>query len=374
MTRFGKHPGLLVRQQEPFNAGPAPALLARDFLTPNDLFFVRNHGGVPAVDPDSYRLSIEGLVDRPLVLSMAELKSRPKRTVTATLQCAGNRRRELMDVAPIPNELGWGFEAVGNASWGGVPLCDLLALAGPLAEGRHVAFAGLDTTERHGARFNFGGSVPLAKAAAPEVLLAYEMNGEPLPPVHGAPVRALVPGYIGARSVKWLARIVVQAEPSDNYFQSRAYRLFPPHSTAENVQWEQGMMLGEMSLNSVILIPAETDVMPAGRVVVRGFALAGPGRSVERVDLSIDGGGSWAVADLARETPGAAQTPETAAAAGWTWRLWESRVELGPGLHQLACRAWDSSAQTQPESPAQLWNFKGYMNNAWHRVRVRCRA
>ncbi len=361
-TRFGKHSGILVRQEDPFNAGPAPELLRRGFITPNELFFVRNHGAVPEVDPASWRLAIGGLVKRPLRFSLEELRRLPKATVTATLQCAGNRRVELTRVAPIPNELGWDTEAISTAVWGGVPLRELLAAVEPLPGAEHVAFTGLDETERHGVRFQFGGSVPLDKALGSEVLLAYEMNGQPLPPVHGAPLRTVVPGYIGARSVKWLATIAVQERPSDNYFQAKAYRLFPPHVDTRNVDWESGLMLGELPVNSVICSPGERETLAAGTVEVQGYAMAGGGREVARVDLSADGGRSWTTA---------AVLPED---GRWAWRLWQGRLELSAGEREIVCRAWDSAAQTQPEHPAQVWNFKGYANNAWHRVRVTCVA
>ena len=364
MSAFGKSSGLLVRQGEPFNGGPAAGRLLGSFITPNELFFVRNHGGVPEVDPASYRLAVDGLVERPLSLSLEDLRRLPRASVTATLQCAGNRRLEMMAWQPIKNELPWGTEAVSNAEWSGVPLREVLAAAGAQPGARHVAFLGLDDTERHGHRFNFGGSIPLGKAVHPEVLLADTMNGEPLPPVHGAPLRVVVPGYIGARSVKWLSRITLQETPSDNYFQATAYRLFPPHFGPDNVEWEKGLMLGEAPVNSVILSPAMEGTMeetvPAGRVAVRGWALAGGDRQVARVDVSADGGKTWTVADLGPE------------GGDYTWRLWEAALDLAPGDHEIACRAWDTAAQTQPEHASQVWNFKGYANNAWHRVRVTC--
>ncbi|MGH2524914.1 MAG: molybdopterin-dependent oxidoreductase, partial [Anaerolineales bacterium] len=205
MSNFGKHPDFLVRSASPYNGGPPLGLLREAFVTPNELFFVRNHGNVPRVDPAHYRLSIGGLVKRPRALSLDELRQNfPKRTLTATLQCAGNRREELIEVAPIPDELPWGEEAISNAAWAGAALRDVLGEgpAGIAPEARHVAFAGLDDVQRQGKTLGFGSSIPIEKALSLEVLLAYEMNGEPLPPAHGFPVRAIVPGYIGARSVK----------------------------------------------------------------------------------------------------------------------------------------------------------------------------
>jgi sulfite oxidase len=357
---YGKHPETLVRQEEPFNAGPPPHLVLRSGdVTPVDLFFVRSHGSVPTVDTAAYWLTVEGRVRKPFRISLEELRRLPRTTVAATLQCAGNRRSELMAVQEIPGELPWGSEAIGTAEWGGVPLREVLAAAEPEPDSRHVELTGLDETERHGHRFNFGGSIPLDKARQPEVLLAYEMNGRPLPPVHGAPLRLVVPGYIGARSVKWLSRITVQEEPSSNYFQAKAYRLFPPGVDHGNVVWDSGLMLGSFNVNSLICAPLAGEALAAGPVTVRGWAFAGE-RDVARVDFSADGGTTWSVAELAP------------ARSRWAWRLWQAAVELDPGRHEFVCRAWDSAAQTQPEDPAHVWNFKGYMNDAWHRVRVTC--
>jgi sulfite oxidase len=358
-TVYGKHPDLVIRQEDPLNAGPPPDRLLGGDLTPVDLFYVRNHGAVPEVDRAGYWLTVDGLVRRPFRISLEELQRLPRVTVAATLQCAGNRRSEMMAVKEIPNELGWGAEAIGTADWGGVPLSAVLSAADPEPAARYVELTGLDETERHGHRFQFGGSIPLDKALQPEVLLAYEMNGKPLPPVHGAPLRLVVPGYIGARSVKWLSRLTVQAEPSANYFQARAYRLFPPDMGPENVDWESGLMLGTFNVSSLICAPGADAALAAGPVTVRGWAFAGE-REVARVDLSVDGGRTWRVAELA---PGRSR---------WSWRLWQATVDLEPGGHELVCRAFDTAAQTQPESPAHVWNFKGYMNNAWHRVRVVC--
>jgi sulfite oxidase len=359
MSVDGKHEGLLVWQEEPFNAEPPLDLLRENFVTPTELFFARNHAPFPAVDPSQYRLSIGGLVERALSLSLEEIREQfPRRTQLVTLQCAGNRRQELMEVAPIPGEVSWGLAAVSNAEWAGVALRDLLLAAGIAEEGRHVAFLGLDEVEKHGERFGFGGSIPLRKALEAEVLLAYEMNGAPLSPAHGYPLRAVVPGYIGARSVKWLSEITVQRKPSSNYYQAHAYKLFPPHVTQETVDWERGLMLGELPVNAVICHPREGEPVPAGPVRVQGYAITGGNRTVERVDLSLDGGETWQVAELAGDAlPGA-------------WRFWEATVMLPAGETQVLARAWDSSANTQPEQVAPLWNFKGYANNAWHRVMV----
>jgi sulfite oxidase len=221
-----------------------------------------------------------------------------------------------------------------------------------------VDFLGLDETERLGKRFQYGASIPLTKALGNEVILAYEMNGEALTPLHGAPLRVVVPGYIGARSVKWLERITVQDEPSQNYFQRRAYRLFSPQTDANNVIWEEGLILGEMNVSSVICSHEENNKVEAGLVTVEGYALTGGNRHVVRVDVSGDGGKTWTQAELTNELQ------------AMSWRLWKADLPLNAGEHQLIARAVDSSANSQPQDISQVWNFKGYMNNAWHRVNV----
>jgi len=357
VERHGKHPDILIRAGRPFNAGPPPAPLRADFVTPNDRFFVRNHGDVPTVDPAGYRLAVRGAVENPLELSLEDLARLPRREVVATLQCAGNRRDELARHKEIPHELPWGSEAISTARWAGPALADLLAAARPTEAARHATFTGLDETERQGRRFRYGGSVPLAKALAGEVLLATEMNGTALPPVHGFPVRVVVPGWIGARSVKWLQEIELTAEPSQNYFQRFAYRLFPAAVGPENVDWESGAMLGELAVNSIVTSPQEGATLAPGPVRVEGLAIAGGGREVIRVEVSTDAGSTWYDATVEPSTE------------RWAWRFWFLDLELPAGSHEIAVRAWDSAAQTQPPEIGQVWNFKGYMNNAWQRVR-----
>ncbi len=359
MHPHGKHPDFFSRQDEPLNGGSPLGPLGASQRTPSERFFVRNHGEIPAVDAASWRLRITGLVESPQELSLEDLASDYRRhSVVAALECAGNRRNELVAVAPIPGELEWHAEAIGNAAWSGWSLAEVLAAAGPTAKARHVEFIGLDETERLGRRFGFGGSIPIEKALGFEVLLADTMNGAELAPAHGFPVRALVPGYLGARSVKWLGEIRLREAPSENYFQAHAYRLFPSWVDRDNVVWESGLMLGEMPVTSVLCTPAPGAVLPAGEVEVSGYAYVGGGRGIDRVDLSLDGGRTWQPTELGTEE------------GGWSWRLFSARVDLGPGQHELVVRAFDRSAQTQPRDAAEVWNFKGYANNAWHRVRI----
>jgi sulfite oxidase len=358
-ARFGKRPEQLVREDRFYNSGPPPELLRRDFVTPSDLFFTRNHGAVPVVDPAAYRLTVSGLVERKVELSLDHLKSvMPQRSGAATLACAGLRRDELIAYREIPGEVSWGAEPVSNGLWTGVPLREVLLQAGVKPEARHVEFLGLDVVERHGKQFAFGGSVPLDKAMSEEVLLAFEMNGEPLLPVHGYPVRVVVPGCIGARSVKWVSEIILTDSPSENYFQAHAYKTFPPEIGPETVNWNEGVMLHDLPLNSVIWEPLIGAQVRAGEVVVRGWAMAAGGESIRTVEVSADHGKTWQDATL------------TDRGNRWTWSFWSHTVTLARGRHTLLCRATDSAGVQQPDSVAPLWNFKGYMNNAWHRVEV----
>jgi len=356
-VRYGKRADVIVHEQEPFNAETCHAALAESAVTPTDAFYVRGHGTVPDIDPGAWRLHVGGLVERELDLSLSTLREAfREREVVATLQCAGNRRAGLIAIRDIPGEAPWGPGATGTARWTGVALADVLALAGPLREAAHVGFDGADMCPEAKPAQRFGGSIPLDKARRPEVLLAWAMNDAPLAPVHGAPVRVVVPGYIGARSVKWLERIDVRAEPWPGYFQHVVYRLLPEDDTPGP---GKGMPLGIVALNADVLAPGDGATVAAGLVEVLGYAFAGGERHVARVDVSLDGGTTWRQADLLEDL------------GRWAWRQWRITVDLDPGEHEILVRAWDSSAATQPEDEAALWNPKGYVNNARPRVRVR---
>ncbi len=348
---------MIVHGAAPLNAESPPATLARRDVTPLSTFYVRNHGGIPELDETVWRLRVDGLAERPLELSLDELRTGfTERELLATLQCAGNRRAGLMAVRAIPGEAPWGPGAIGTAWWRGVRLADVLSAAGLRAEAGHVALLGADTSSEVDPPEHFGASIPVHKASAPEVLLAWEMNGEPLTPVHGAPLRAVVPGYIGARSVKWLQRVVAMAEPSANHFQARAYRLFPAQDDPAAAAPGSGIALASVPLNADILEPADGATVPAGPLAVHGYAFAGDDRRIERVDVSADGGASWSQAELLADL------------GPWAWRRWQATVELAPGRAQVLARAWDSAGSTQPEDAAHLWNPKGYVNSSWARI------
>lgn len=349
-----KHSGFIFRTSEPPNGGPPPELMLRDFATAEELFYVRNHGPTPAVDVNTYRLRVSGLVAQELSLSLDDLRlDFPAHTVPATLQCAGNRRTDLIRVAPIPGEVPWGGEAISHGEWTGARLADVLAAAGlDAAAARHVEFIGLDRAEKEGKRYDFGGSIPVAKALAGETLLAYALNGAPLPALHGFPVRALVPGFIGARSVKWLEQVVVRADSSPNQFQAKQYRLYPADARADTADPARGLPLGETAVNSDICHVEPT--ADGSRVAVEGWAIGGGNRALARVEVSADGGATWIQATFTGPDAGP-----------WAWRFW--RVELPILPTALCARAWDTAANVQPERAETLWNFKGYSNNAWPR-------
>ncbi|WP_181871259.1 sulfite oxidase [Sphaerisporangium album] len=359
MTLWGKRGDMVVHTREPFNAEPPRCALAGRPITAVDTFYSRNHGPIPEVDEGLWRLEVDGLVRRPLRLSLDRLRDGfERREVTATLQCAGNRRAGLLEVRDIPGQEPWGPGATSTARWSGVRLADVLAEAGLLPQAAFVAFTAPDVSEDADPPQPFGGSIPVAKALADEVLLAWAMNDRPLPRVHGGPLRVVVPGWIGARSVKWLQRITARAEPSRNYFQAVAYRLLPPDADPAQVRPGDGVPLGPVALNCDILWPDGAAPVPAGPVEVTGYALAGDDRAVTRLDVSLDDGRTWAQAEL--------DAPE----GPWTWQHWRITVDLPPGETVVTARAWDSTAALQPESPASLWNPLGYVNNAWARLRL----
>jgi sulfite oxidase len=348
---------LIVHGSTPMNAEPPLPTLVRSWMTPVENFYIRSHAPVPNIDLNSFRLTVEGLVERPLSLSLQQLKDEfDQHSVVATLTCAGNRRSEhslIKQVKGVP----WREGAIGNARWGGVRLSDVLRKAGVTADAKHVWFDGLDKIEHNGGIIPFGGSVPIEKAFAdtdnaPGTLLTTTMNDAPLTGDHGAPLRTVVPGYIGARSVKWLGRIVVSDRPSPNHYVATAYKLV---EDGEPLEWSEQAPLYRMPLNSAICAPAAGADFNAGMTSVTGYALpeGRPGATIARVEVSPDGGRSWRTAKIVspvREN---------------CWVLWQVDVPLQTGS-RVVVRATDSRGTTQPETVA--WNQKGYMFNAWHQV------
>ncbi|NPD69488.1 sulfite oxidase [Lichenicola cladoniae] len=360
---FASRHDLIVHSHEPYNAEPRLDRLRAASITRQSDFYVRSHGNIPQLDGAGHRLKVGGLVRTPLELTVDNLRTRfTERSVMAVMQCAGNRRADMQGVKPTSGDP-WAPGAIGNAVWTGVSLRDVLHAAAAEADpALHVAFDACDDVDMQGeGHFKYGVSIPMPKAVSPDVLLAYAMNGEALAPEHGYPLRVVVPGFAGVRSPKWLSRITVQDAPSDNHMQARDYKLLPADVTEGTVDWDQGVTIYDMPLNSAICEPAANSVLDAGRTTLRGYAVV-TARTIVRVDVSIDGGRSWSQAKLEHD-----------AAALWSWTFWSITLDLQEGSHELVVRAWDSAGQTQPAQPDDVWNFKGYLSAAWHRIQVSAR-
>lgn len=365
-----RSPILKINTREPFNAETPPVLLTDNYLTPNDIFFVRNHLPVPVVDPESYVLEISGEGTAPVKLTLDDLKTKfPKYAVTATIQCAGNRRADLAKVKPVKG-IPWTGGAIGNAQWVGVRLRDVLLYAGFKEEestAEHVHLEGLDNNPLTGDCY--GASIPIEKAMDPkgDCLLVYEMNGAVLPRDHGYPIRALIPGTVGARNVKWLGRIVTSREEYGGLWQQRDYKGFSPSVDWGNVDFSKSPAIQELPVQSFICSPQNGGVVEREEeeVVVKGVAWSGGGRGIVRVDVSADGGETWHVAEL-REGTGQRR------GRAWAWTFWEAAVPLPKDQREVevCCKAVDVSYNVQPDTVGPIWNLRGCLSNAWHRVHI----
>ncbi len=300
----------------------------------------------------TWRLHIGGLVERGLELALAELQARENRTVAVTLECAGNGRTLM---TPRWHSQPWLTEAVGTAEWTGTPLAPLLAEAGLRDEAVELVFTGLDEGIQGDVRQRYERSLTVDAALHGELLLAWAINGQPLLPQHGFPLRVIVPGWYGMTHVKWLDAITAIAEPFRGWQQETGYRL--RHGEDD----EDGEPVTTMLPRSLLVPPGMPDFatrarfVGAGPCLLQGRAWAGRGE-IERVEVSSDGGRTWADAEL--EPP---LSPH--AWCGWTF-VWDAQ----PGEHELQCRATDSAGNTQPA--AAEWNLEGYCNNAVQRVAV----
>ena len=322
--------GRKVVSAEPENS-ETPLEAIRSWVTPNRLFFVRNHFPVPAIDTTRWRLSVEGCLDHPRTWTFDELLNLPQRTVLATVECAGNGRSFL---TPHAHGVQWGSGAVGHAEWTGVPLREVLKPAGVRADGIEVLCEGWDRGSEadHPQPMHFARSLPLAKALHPDTLLATHMNGEPLEPEHGYPIRLFVPGWYGVASVKWLKRIAVLDSPFDGYFQTVKYTV--RRRTPREVQT---VVVGPMMIKSEIIRPRQGDVLGLGPNRIAGIAWAGE-EAIDRVEVSTDGGKTWNLAAL--------MGPR----AAYSWTLWEYLWHINqPGPCQILARATSTSGQQQPE-------------------------
>ena len=329
-----------------------PLEALRHAITPVGLHYLLTHYDIPVVDPGAWRLTIGGRVSRPLSLGLDELRARPRSTSPVTMECAGNGRALL---SPRPISQPWVVEAVGTGEWTGTPLRGLLEECGLLDDAVELVFGGLDRGMEDGVEQAYERSLPVEEALREDVLLAYGLNGLPLPPQHGFPVRLVVPGWYGMTNVKWLAAVTAVAEPFQGYQQAIAYRLLQSED-------DPGTPLTRMMPRALMVPPGIPDFMsrrrfvPLGGCGLEGRAWSGWG-SIEWVEVSADAGRSWRRAEL---------EPDVSPTAwrGWSYE-WRPRE---PGTYDLCCRARDTAGNEQPLDPT--WNLKGYANNAVQRIPV----
>ena len=326
-----------------------PIEMLRYDITPVGMHYMLTHFDIPDVDADAWRLSIGGLVTAPRTVSLPELLARDPVTLAVTLECAGNGRTML---SPRPTNQPWGLEAVSTAEWTGIPLRDVIG-ADELQEGAiELVFTGADEGTQNGVRHRFQRSLGITDAARPEVLLAYAMNGRPLEPQHGAPVRLIVPGWYGMASVKWLTSIDAVAEPFTGYQQARSYTI---RQSAD----DRGVPVTRIAVRALMIPPGRPDfptlerAVDAGPVRIRGRAWSGEA-PVERVEVAVDG--AWADAML--EAP----------IGPFAWQGWSFDWQAEPGRRRLSCRATDANGRAQPLE--QAWNLGGYCNNMVQRLEL----
>ncbi|MGH9764839.1 MAG: sulfite oxidase [Blastocatellia bacterium] len=329
-----------------------PIELLNSFITPNDLFYVRCHLYTPKVDLNDWSLKIDGMVAKEMTLKLEDLKRFAETSQTVTLECSGNGRAFYEPAVPGAQ---WLKGAVGNAKWTGVKLADVMKSAGIKAEGKYLTFDGAD--KPMGKVPDFIRSLPLEKAMHPDTLLAYEMNGEPIPVPHGFPLRLIVPGWTGNNNVKWVTHITVTDAPSDAFFMKTAYR-FPTRTVAPGGSIDPSMTVPLMGLavKSSITGPSNGAQVKPGPVKVTGIAYAGEA-DITGVDISTDLGRTWSPAALGREH------------AHYAWRLFEHTWNAkDPGFFVIMSRAKDSQGRVQPM--VQNWNPSGYLWNVADRIKV----
>lgn len=340
---------VIVQRSSPLNAEVSLDELSGRLLTPTASFYVRNHFEAPKLEPAAWRLEIGGMVDNPLRLDLAQIQRMPSQTMVVTLECAGNGRSLL--TPPVDGEP-WGLGAVSTAEWTGTPLVDVLHRAGVSSQARDLVFRGADAGHVNGRSglTAFERSLTVEQAASSGALLAYAMNGAPLPVDHGYPLRLVVPGWYGVASVKWLTAIEAVDTSFDGFFQVDRYYYEWPRN--------DGLAREPVTLQRVrtlITEPRPGATVHLGEVAVRGLAWSGSA-PIARVEMSTDGD-RWNDVQLLGE--GTAQH----------WRLWESTTTIRrPGLITLRARATDRTGRTQPNKPE--WNRLGYGANPVHEVRV----
>ncbi len=354
---------LIFRTTDPRNAEPTLDNLVKSWITPVKHFYVRSHAPNPKIDIGRFELSVEGKVRKPLKLSFADLSRLTSHTITATLTCAGNRRAEFNREGKVGG-VQWGPGAIGNATWTGVALSDVLKQAEVLEDAKHVWFEGLDEIEKGGGIIPFGGSVPLPKAMiavegdnkTPGAMLAHKMNGQPLSPDHGYPLRTIVPGYVGARSVKWLGKIIVSDKPSPNHYLANAYKVV---NKTDPIDWTESGPIYRFPINGAIATPEGGATVSPGPISLSGYALP-TGRAdstVKQVMISADGGDTWTKAKL------------TGQSSEYCWQLWNATINVKADTTSLIMKAFDTSGGFMPSRVP--WNAKGYLQNSWYRMPIK---
>lgn len=345
-------PLLFEELQLAFRNRGMPLEAMRYDLTPTGLHYLVAHWDIPALDPASFSLRIGGRLRRPLELALEDLRARPAQTIPITLECAGNGRGWLR---PRPVSLPWLGEAIGTAEWTGVPLRDLLVEADLEPEAVEIVFHGADAGIQGEEEQTYARSLSIEEATRPGVLLAYDMNGRPLEPQHGFPLRLVARGWYGMTSVKWLTSIEAVAEPFGGFQQAAAYRY-------QHDADDPGELVQRMRVRALMIPPGVPDFfsrsrfLDAGRVRLSGRAWSGHG-TVERVEVAVDA--EWADATL---EPSVGE---------FAWRGWSFDWDATEGEHELACRATDATGNMQPLEPA--WNYQGMGNNVVQRVPVTVR-
>ena len=343
--------GLIVRSFR-FVDLETPVEYFNTWLTPVPRFFVRNHMHEPnELDAATWRLTIAGEVEKPLTLSLTDLAKLESHSVVNTLECAGNGRGFYRPQVP---GIQWQKGAVSTARFSGPRLRGLLEHGGVKASGKHVMFRGLD--EVPGRVPLFIRSIPIEKALDSDTLIATHMTGAPLTKHHGFPARALVPGWIGAASCKWLTEIKVLDSEFVGNFMSPGYRLpNQPVKPGDAVKPEDMHPVTGLNVKSLIAGPADGSRIKPGRILVHGVAWAGEA-DVAKVEISTDGGTSWKPTTLGQER------------ARYAWRLWRHELTAKPGEYSILSRATDSQGRVQPDTA--VWNPSGYLYNAIDQVKI----
>ncbi|KAG6896559.1 hypothetical protein C0992_007452 [Termitomyces sp. T32_za158] len=362
---------LKVQGDRPFNAEAPVASLVEFNITPEDLVYCRNHGPVREFDEETYSITIKGGVDKELQYTISELKnSFPTVQVVAALQvrlfswfrspetdyklgsskCAGNRRNEMGAIKPVSG-VGWDSGVIANCKWGGVRLHDVLNEVGVQPGNVHVCFASYATLCQDDDYY--GSSITLEKALDrdSDVLLAFEMNDEPLTAEHGGPVRLVVPGYLGARWVKWLDTIIVSPSESPNFYQQRDYKILPPTVTSKDEAkslWPKYPCMTSLPLNSII---GSITLTSPTSLYIKGYAVSSPTAHVAGVEVTTDGGKTWHDAHLTYQE------------GRWSWTIWEAELEGVSESGVMHCRARDTKGAIQPKEGT--WNLRGVAFNAW---------